>query len=207
MPFITFEGIEGSGKTTQARRLAESLGPGVVLTFEPGATALGRKLRELVLDARDLPIAADTELLLFSTDRAQHVSEVITPALRDGKIVLCDRYVDSTLAYQGFGRGVPLDRIRTLSEIATGGLKPDLTILLDVPVALGLGRAGRRGLRDRIESEVESFHARVSDGFRTLAAQEPARWVKVDGTGDPEAIAATVRAAAFARGWGGHAVR
>jgi dTMP kinase len=207
MPFITFEGIEGSGKSTQARRLAEGLGPAVVRTFEPGGTALGRKLRELVLEARDLAIASDAELLLFCTDRAQHVAEVIVPGLRAGQTVICDRYVDSSLAYQGYGRGVSLDRIRTLNDLATGGLRPDLTVFLDVPVAVGLARAGRRGLRDRIESEVEDFHARVAMGFRALAAAEPGRWVSIDGTRDEDAIAEEIRAAALARGWGSHAVR
>jgi dTMP kinase len=205
MPFITFEGIEGSGKSTQARRLAEALG--AVLTFEPGATPLGRKVRELLLSIEGAGISAETELLLFFADRAQHVSEVIQPALAAGKTVISDRYVDSTLAYQGFGRGLAEAHIRALAEIATAGVRPDLTFLLDVSVETGLGRVGRRGAGDRIEAEQHTFHRRVADGFRALAAQEPARWVRVDGERDPDVIAREIYDAAVARGLARHAVR
>jgi dTMP kinase len=207
MPFITFEGIEGSGKSTQARRLAETLGAAAVLTCEPGGTALGRRLRAVVLDARDLAISAQAELLLFCADRAQHVAEVIAPALAAGRVVISDRFVDSSLAYQGYGRGGAIDRIRALCDIATGGLRPDLTFLLDVPVEMSLSRVGKRGLGDRIESENAAFHERVAHGFRTLALAEPARFICIDGERPPDAIAETIQAAVAARGWSGHAVR
>src|SRR5688572_8908344 len=176
MPLITFEGIEGSGKSTQAQRLAGDLG--AVLTFEPGATVLGGKIRELLLGGG--VVTPDAELLLFFADRAQHVQQVIAPALQQGRVVISDRFTDSTLAYQGHGRGLPLGRIRALAELSIGGLRPNVTFLLDVPAAVGLARAGRRGAVDRIESETMAFHERVADGFRTLAAEEPGRWVKID---------------------------
>jgi dTMP kinase len=194
--FITFEGIEGCGKSTQARRLAAALG--ALLTFEPGATELGRRIRPLLLEGG--PIAPGAELLLFAADRAQHVAEVIRPALAAGKTVVCDRYLDSTLAYQGFGRGLGLDRIRALMETATGGLQPDATILLDCSVETGLARVGRRGAGDRFETEQKPFHEKVRQGFLTLAQAEPDRWVIVDGERDEETIAGEIRAAARARG-------
>ena len=203
MALITFEGIEGSGKSTQAQRLARELG--AELTFEPGATVLGGKIRELLLGGG--VVTPDAELLLFFADRAQHVSQVIAPALRQKRIVISDRFLDSTLAYQGYGRGLALDRIRALAELAIGGLRPDLTFLLDVPVSVGLARAGRRGPIDRIESETLAFHERVAEGFRALAAQEPQRFVRVDGERDPDSIAADIRAAALARGFSRDAVR
>src|SRR5262245_25734643 len=135
MPFITFEGIEGSGKSTQARRLAELLGSQAVLTSEPGATAFGRELRALLLDPRMKgAILPDAELLLFLADRLQHVGEIIRPNLAKGLFVICDRFADSTIAYQGYGRGLPVDRIRALSRALLGDLRPDLTFLLDVSV-------------------------------------------------------------------------
>ena len=203
MPLITFEGIEGSGKSTQAQRLADELG--AVLTFEPGATVLGAKIRELLLGGG--VVTPDAELLLFFADRAQHVAQVIAPALQDGRTVICDRFTDSTLAYQGFGRGLPLPRIRALAELAVGGLRPEMTFLLDVPAAVGLARAGRRGPVDRIESETVAFHERVASGFRTLAAEEPDRWLRVDGERAPDVIAAEIHAAALSRGFARHAVR
>jgi len=202
MPLITFEGIEGSGKSTQARRLADELG--ALFTFEPGATETGVRIREIVLGTG--PVAPQAELLLFLADRAQHIAEVIRPALAAGRIVICDRYNDSTLAYQGYGRRIPLAPLRQLTEEATGGLRPDVTFLLDVPVALGLSRAGRRGAIDRIESETVAFHERVRHGFVTLAAEEPKRWVVVNGERDPEVIADEIRAAARARGFAKNAV-
>ena len=203
MPLVTFEGIEGSGKSTQARRLAEELG--ALFTFEPGATETGRRIREIVLGCGN--VAPQAELLLFLADRAQHIAEVLRPALAAGRIVICDRYNDSTLAYQGYGRRIPLAPLRQLTEEATGGLRPDVTFLLDVPVALGLARAGRRGAIDRIESETVAFHERVGDGFRRLASEEPSRWVVVDGEREPDVIAADIRAAARDRGLVKNAVR
>jgi dTMP kinase len=202
MPFITFEGIEGSGKSTQARRLAEVLGPQAVLTSEPGATAFGRQIRALLL-APEMKgaILPDAELLLFLADRIQHVGEIIRPSLKDGRIVICDRFTDSTIAYQGYGRGLPVDRIRALSRALLGDLRPDLTFLLDVSVEAGLKRVGTRGASDRFESEQQAFHQRVRDGFRALAIEDPVRWVSIDAEQDPEVVAESVTAAVRAQGW------
>jgi dTMP kinase len=198
--FITFEGIEGSGKSTQARLLAEALGPDTVLTQEPGGTPLGRGIRSLLLDPRDEPVDAMAEALLYFADRAQHVAQRVRPALAADRIVISDRYVDSSLAYQGYGRGLSLDALRSLAAVATAGLQPDLTLFLDVPVETGLARIARRGGVDRLESELREFHERVRAGYQHLIAADPERFVCIPATDAAEAIAARVIAAVEARG-------
>jgi dTMP kinase len=195
MAFLTFEGMEGCGKSTQAQRLCARLSRDSLLTCEPGGTALGRSIRELLLEPARGSMSPVAEALLYLADRAQHVAEVIRPALEAGRTVISDRYVDSTLAYQGYGRGLPMDLLSAVAELATGGLKPDLTVFLDVPVALGLERVGKRGRQDRLESERLEFHERVRRGYLDLMKREPRRWVRVDGEGSEDDVAARVNAA------------
>jgi dTMP kinase len=200
MAFITFEGIEGCGKSTQARVLAEALGSDTLLTCEPGATPLGRAVRELLLGHVHTDMSPAAEALLYFADRAQHVAHVVRPALEVGRTVISDRYTDSSLAYQGYGRGLDLGLLRSVHTLATGGLTPNLTVFLDVPVEEGLQRVGRRGNHDRLEAEVREFHDRVCDGYRALIAQEPGRWIVIDGRGAPDVVARRVREAMETRG-------
>jgi len=185
--FITLEGGEGSGKSTLAGALASRLeerGYGICLTREPGGTALGLAVQQLL--ERDRAPAPLAELLLFTADRAQHVHEVIAPALAAGKVVVCDRFSDSTLAYQGFGRGLDIGLIRRLNEEATGGLKPDLTLLLDLSPEASLTREGAQV--DVTGREPEVFHQRVREGFLALAQEEPQRFVVIDGALRPDEV-------------------
>lgn len=196
--FVSFEGIEGSGKSTQARRLAQEMGPSVLLTREPGGTDLGRGIRRLLLDGGET--SPEAEVLLFFADRAQHVVEVVRPALEAGRLVISDRYVDSTYAYQGYGRGVALHLLRATAELATGGLTPDLTLFFDVPVDLGLGRVTARGSRDRLETEERAFHERVRAGYEALIEADPKRWVRIDASGPTEEVTASMFAEMARRG-------
>jgi len=192
--FITFEGIEGCGKSTQLRLLAERLGPRALETREPGGTAIGRAVREIVLSPSTHGLAPMAELLLYFADRAQHVAEVIRPALADGRIVLCDRHVESSLAYQGYGRGLPLDEVRRINQWAMGDVWPDLVVLLTIPADVTDERMRRRQL-DRFEQAGDDFHARVDRGFAEMAAGEPERWVVVDASNSKEAVSAAIRTA------------
>lgn len=191
--------MEGCGKTTQAPRLATALGTNVVLTQEPGGTELGHAIRQILLSPTSEGMSAGTELLLYFADRAQHVEKVIGPALAAGLTVVSDRYVDSSLAYQGYGRGLPLDLLDAVARLATGGLQPDLTFFLDVPIEWGLARVGHRGAHDRLESETLEFHERVRRGYDALMAKDPGRWVRIDGVGSPEEVEKRLLAAAKER--------
>ena len=196
--FITFEGIEGSGKSTALTLLAQELerrGFDVLRTREPGGCGLGRAIRPILLDARTRSLNMRAELYLFLADRAQHVAEVIRPALEAGQIVLCDRYTDSTLAYQGYGRGLDPEKLRRINEMATGGLVPDLTLLMDLPVGLGLERAGLRNQRlgtvlseGRFDAESMDFHERVRQGYLALAEEEPQRIACINAEQRPEDV-------------------
>jgi dTMP kinase len=179
--FITFEGCEGCGKSVQSRRLYRrllKLAVPVILTHEPGVTELGRKISRLLKWSKDTGISPLAELLLFNTSRIQLVEEVILPSLEKGTNVICDRYADSTAAYQGYGRGLDMDKVIAVNKIGTAGLAPDLTILLDMPVEKGLAR--RSGKQDRFEKESVNFHKRVREGYLELAKQEPERWLVID---------------------------
>jgi dTMP kinase len=187
--FITFEGVDGCGKTTQFRMLAQWLrdhGKDVVETVEPGGTEIGRQIRKILLDPASADMQPRTELLLYFASRAQNVDQVIRPALESGKIVLCDRFTDSTLVYQGCGRGLDTNVVRDLDLIACRGLKPDVTLLIDIDAETSLMRAKRRNERvgpaeSRIDEEGAAFHERVRRGYLALAQTEPERIVVIDG--------------------------
>lgn len=196
--FITIDGPDGGGKTTQAARLAAALragGTDVVLTREPGGTRLGERVRGILLDNQAGVHAPLADALLFNAARAQHVAEVIRPALEAGRTVVCARYADSTLAYQGYGAGVPLDELRRIQVVATQGLRPDRTILLDVPPEVGLGRKHDELTRFEVAFDV-AFHARVRDGFLAMAREEPGRFRVIDATADEDQVFEQVLAAA-----------
>jgi dTMP kinase len=189
--FITFEGIEGCGKTTQVRRFARRLkrrGIPLVTTLEPGGTRIGKKIRRILLDARNKDLSPLTELILYAADRAQHVEEVIKPALDEEKWVICDRFLDATVVYQGMVRGQDMGLIRVLNEKATQGIRPDITYLLDCPADMGLGRALKRNEaqsqegQDRFEREALDFHNAVREGYLDLARENKNRFVIIDAT-------------------------
>lgn len=185
---IALEGIDGCGKSTQARLLSERLG--ALLTFEPGATRLGASLRRLLLDRDQAPVSERSEALLMAADRAQHVAEVVLPALDAGTWVVTDRFSASTLAYQGSGRGLDRAELDTLIGWATGGLEPDLNVLLDVPLHVASSR--RKAGGDRLENEGDDFLQRVADGYTRLAADSPTRWLVIDGSGTEAEVFADV---------------
>ncbi len=192
--FIVLEGVDGSGKTTQARLAARALraaGRTVIETREPGGTVLGERLREVLLGASPGALADTAEVALFAAARAQLVAEVIRPALVRGDWVVCDRFLASSLAYQGVGRGLGIDAVAQANALAMDGCVPDLTVIVDVPA--GTARA-RRGAADRIEAEDDAFHARVAEGYRQLAARFADRMTAVDGTGTPDEVHARVMA-------------
>ena len=191
-PLITFEGVEGAGKTTLAQHLADWLraqGVSVRLTREPGGSPLGKHLRPLLLHE---PLDAWAELFLFLADRRQHTLQVILPALEQGAWVLCDRYADSTLVYQGYGRGLDIALIRRLNALATGDLTPDLTVLIDLPVEDALARADAP---NRFEAETLAFHTRIREGYLQLARAEPRRFLVLDGLQPLEALQASLKQA------------
>jgi dTMP kinase len=185
--FVVFEGIDACGKTTQARRVAAARG--AVLAFEPGDSPLGADLRRWVLDAAT-PMAPATEALLMLADRSYHVTHVIEPRLAEGRAVVCDRFAASTLAFQGYGRGVDLADLRAATDLAIGDCRPDLTVLIDLPVEVAL-RRGAHDLGDRFESADPAFHERVRQGYLEIAAGAP-DWAIVDGEGDLDAVSAAV---------------
>ncbi len=193
---ITFEGIEGSGKSSQMASLAEHLeqkGWNILRTREPGGTKLGERIRELLLDTGHPDITAKTELLLYLASRAQHFQEVILPALQQGKVVLCDRFSEATLAYQGYGRGLDLNKIKTLLKFVTEGRKPDLTLLLDLEARKGLMRINNRTSKDRLEQERIEFYEKVRQGYLKLAKMSPRQIVVIDASRSYEKVSAQIR--------------
>ncbi len=194
--YIAFEGAEGCGKSTHAARLARDLG--AVLTRETGGTDIGQRIRDILHDTAHTHLAHRAEALLAAADRAQHIEQVVAPALAAGRHVVSDRTVYSTLAYQGYGRGLDLDQVRRINDWAVDGLWPELVLLLDAPSEV-LERRMRGRQLDRFEQEDPGFHQRVRDGFRTMAAAEPDRWVVIDGSLDIEGVAIAIRRAVLDR--------
>ncbi len=207
--FITLEGGEGAGKSTQQRILADRLtarGYTCVCTREPGGTALGQRLRSLLLHEQELTVSATAELLLYAADRAEHVTQVIQPALRNGSVVISDRFMDSMTVYQGYGRGLNLNMIEQLNQLAVQGIPPDLTVWLDIPFEVGLERvqarraaAGVIGAFDRMEDRQQQFHRRLWQGFQLLASQDPDRIHRIDGQGEIEVVAKRIETAVLTR--------
>ena len=204
--FITFEGPDGSGKTTQIVQLVDHLraqGYPVYQTREPGGTSIGDQIRAVLHDLDNVQMDAHAEILLYSASRAQLVAQEIRPRLAAGEIVICDRYADSTLAYQGYGRGLDLDALRRITQFATGGLQPDLTIYLDLTAEEGQRRrqqAAAEGAEwNRMDALSLAFYQRVCDGYRVLMAEAPARWCRIDASGDRAAIQVAIREAVLAR--------
>jgi len=201
--FITFEGIDGCGKSTHIASLARHLtvlGTSPVVTFEPGGTSFGAQVRSLVLSQETAGLGAVAELMLYAADRAEHVRTVIRPALDEGRLVLCDRFTDSSMAFQGYGRGLDLDLIASLNRTATGGLEPDLTILLDLEPAVAASRLESRisgksakGPADRFDRENMDFHHRVRDGYLTICRSERARMRLIDSSGEPDQVQDRIR--------------
>lgn len=204
--FITFEGPDGSGKTTAlqtvARRLAESTDRPVLTTREPGGSPIAEKIRELILDPEHTEMDARTEALLYAASRRQHLVEKVIPVLERGGIILCDRFVDSSIVYQGFARGIGAEEIRSINHFAIGKLMPDLTLLLDVSAEVGLARihASETGREyNRLDQEAVGFHQQVRQGYLQLAEEEPERIVRVDASRTPETVAADCLKAITAR--------
>ncbi len=208
--FITFEGIEGTGKSTQIKRLVDWLtserGRTVTVTREPGGSRLGAELRRILLSMESRDLTGTSELFLYLADRAQHVATVVRPALSDGKVVVCDRFADSTVVYQGYGRGLDPRLLHKLNDVAVEGTWPDLTILMDIEPALGLNRALTRNVREnkaqaegRFEAEDLEFHTRVREGYLTWAALHPQRFAVVDAAPGPDEVFTAVRAAVEAK--------
>lgn len=199
-PFIVLEGPDGAGKSVQASRLAahlEGLGLPVTLTREPGGTPLGEQIRQILLDPADVPRGPIADALLFSASRSQHVRDVIRPALEHGDVVVCDRFSSSSMAYQGYGSGVDRRVLAEIQTLVTGDLRPDLVVLIDVPVEVGLRRrdAGRAAERTRFEDESRhdlAFHQRVREGYLEMAAHDRARWVVVSGDAEVDTVAGSV---------------
>jgi len=199
--FITLDGPEGCGKSTQSKRLGAELkseGYDVILTQEPGDTMLGKLIREILLQKKGFDISPEAELFLFESDRAQHVREVIMPALMDGKIVICDRFNTATFAYQGYGLGMDMKAIKKIDEFSCGGVKPDLTVILDIDARSGLCRAGKVREADKIEERGEAFHGRVRKGYLSIARASKGAIKVIDASRTPGQVYEDVKKEAYA---------
>jgi len=194
--FISFEGVDGCGKSTQMRFLAsylEEQGYDVLLTREPGGCPIAEKIREIVLDINNGEMSDNTEALLYAAARAQHVAEVIKPAIEAGRIVLCDRFIDSSLAYQGLGRGMGMERILEVNEMAINGIMPDKTFFLDFPPHLAFKRMNEKRVHDRLETQEEEFYMKLYNGFVSMAEHWPERIIRIDASGEKTATRGKIR--------------